>query len=245
MERMQLEREIGAENLVTQIAGCTRLFKGFLEALVDVEDLAVDVVVAGLHAHRVGRDRHAFDDDVRVVAQDVAILERPRLALIRIAHEVLRALELPGHEAPLQSGRKTRTTATTQTRSLDFGNHLLGREPFLQDFAQRLVSVARFIVFQVPAIGRIQTRIDLRLDMPAVKAGFHRTHISQAGAKITCPHHWLRALDFSSSISASSFSAPMKLHIRLLLTSSTGASPQAPRHSLSLSVNRPSAVVSL
>jgi hypothetical protein len=36
----------------------------------------------------------------------------------------------------------------------------------------------------------------------------------------------------------------MKLIIRLLLTSSTGASPHAPMHSPSRSVNTPSAVVS-
>src|SRR5207302_5239097 len=48
----------------------------------------------------------------------------------------------------------------------------------------------------------------------------------------------------SSAISASSFSGFIQLHMRLLLTSSTGASPQAPMHSPSLSVNRPSVVVS-
>ena len=37
----------------------------------------------------------------------------------------------------------------------------------------------------------------------------------------------------------------MKLHIRLLLTSSTGASPQAPKHSPSFSVNAAVGVVSL
>ena len=36
----------------------------------------------------------------------------------------------------------------------------------------------------------------------------------------------------------------MRLHIRLLLTRSTGASPQAPMHSPSCSVTRPSGVVS-
>jgi hypothetical protein len=48
----------------------------------------------------------------------------------------------------------------------------------------------------------------------------------------------------SSSTSASSFAPDIQLTIRWLLTSSTGASPQAPMHSPSLSVKRPSAVVS-
>ena len=48
-----------------------------------------------------------------------------------------------------------------------------------------------------------------------------------------------------SSSSVIDLSSGIKLHIRLLLTSSTGASPQAPMHSPSFSVNRPSGVVSL
>ena len=44
----------------------------------------------------------------------------------------------------------------------------------------------------------------------------------------------------SSSSSASSFSGVMKLSMRLLFTSSTGASPQAPKHSPSFSVKQPS-----
>src|SRR5207344_5394 len=46
------------------------------------------------------------------------------------------------------------------------------------------------------------------------------------------------------SISWSSFSLLMKLHIVVSLTSITGESAQAPRHSLCCSVNRPSVVVS-
>ena len=48
----------------------------------------------------------------------------------------------------------------------------------------------------------------------------------------------------NSASSASIFSGRIRLHIRLLLTRSTGASPHAPKHSPSCSVTRPSAVVS-
>jgi uncharacterized small protein (DUF1192 family) len=57
-----------------------------------------------------------FDDDVRVVAKDVAVLEGARLALVRVADQVLLARELARHEAPLQAGGKARAAATTQRR---------------------------------------------------------------------------------------------------------------------------------
>jgi hypothetical protein len=57
---------------------------------------------------------------VRVVAQDVAVLEGSRLALIRIAHHVLVAGKRARHETPLETGRETGTTAAAQNRFLDF-----------------------------------------------------------------------------------------------------------------------------
>src|SRR6266571_2913322 len=55
-------------------------------------------IAAYADAHRVGGNRHAFDDDMRVVAQDVAVLEGARLAFVGVAHEVFRAGELARHE---------------------------------------------------------------------------------------------------------------------------------------------------
>ena len=48
MERVQLEVEFRAQDLVAQEAGGARLFQRLFEALVDLEDFAVDVVVATL-----------------------------------------------------------------------------------------------------------------------------------------------------------------------------------------------------
>jgi hypothetical protein len=45
--RVQLEAEAAAQDAVTQEAGGARLVERLLEALVGLEDLAVDVVVAG------------------------------------------------------------------------------------------------------------------------------------------------------------------------------------------------------
>jgi ubiquinone/menaquinone biosynthesis C-methylase UbiE len=87
--RVQLEAEVGTEKLVAQVAGFARFLQRGLEDLVAVEDLAVDVVVADLRAQHVAGDRHALDQLVRVVAQDVAVLEGARLALVAVADDVL------------------------------------------------------------------------------------------------------------------------------------------------------------
>ena len=89
VRRMQLEAEVAAQDLVAQVPSSARLFQRRFEAVVGLEDFAVDVVVAHGNAHRVGRNDHAFDDDVRVELQDVAVLARARLAFVGIADEVL------------------------------------------------------------------------------------------------------------------------------------------------------------
>src|SRR6185503_14774443 len=124
------------------------------------------------------------------------------------------------HEAPFETGRETCASATAQRRFLHFRDDPLGRELLLDDLLQRLVAAARLVVLEAP--------------VPAVEAG----HDDRVGAVVE--FHFL-----SSSRSASSLSFDMKPHMRLLSTINTGASPQAPMHSPSLSVMPPSVVVSL
>jgi len=77
---MEFERKATAQDVPAEIAGGARFLERLLESVVNIPDLAVDIVVAGRASGRVGGDRHALDHDVRVVAQDVAVLERARLA---------------------------------------------------------------------------------------------------------------------------------------------------------------------
>jgi soluble P-type ATPase len=53
MVRVQLEAELAAQDVVAQEAGGARFFQRFFEALVLLEDFAVDVVVADGDAHGV------------------------------------------------------------------------------------------------------------------------------------------------------------------------------------------------
>jgi hypothetical protein len=137
----------------------------------------VDVVVAHLDAHRIGGDGHAFDDDVRVVGQDVAVLAGARFAFVAVAHQVLGTREGAWHEAPLQAGREPRAAAPAQRAELDLGDHLVGCHAFVaghavlgQDLAQRRIAATRHVVLQMP-VAAIEPGVDLRPDVPAVEAG--------------------------------------------------------------------------
>ena len=89
MMGVEIETEIGAENIVAQETRGTRLFQRCFEALVGFPDFAVNVVVAHLDTHGIGGDGHALDQLVRVEANDVAVLEGARLAFVGIATRYL------------------------------------------------------------------------------------------------------------------------------------------------------------
>ena len=177
MGGMQLEAEVRAHDVVAQKACSTRLVKGRFKAFVGLENFAVDVVVAHADAHGIGCNGHAFDHDVRVVLQDFTVFASTRLTLVGVAHQILLAGKLAGHEAPLQAGGKARTAATAQARLFDGGNDLvLGQAlaaVLAQNFAQGLVATARHIVLQRP-VAAVEVGQDLRAEVTAMKAGLDR-----------------------------------------------------------------------
>ena len=220
MMREQLEIETRTENILTEETGGTRLIQRLLETLVDLPDLAMNVVVTAIRAHGEGGDCHAFDDRMRVVTHDVAILERPGLAFIGITDNVLVTREGARHERPLQTRREAGATTTTQDGLLNLSNDVFLSHLGFEDTAQLRVTTTSDVILQAPGIVAIQT--------------FHQHAIDRAEHG-----HYLH-----SSSSLSICSGCMWLHIERLLTINTGASPQAPMHSPSLRVNLPSAVVS-
>ena len=224
MKRVQLETEVAAQDPVTQHTGGTRLVNRFFKTIVIGPDFTVNVVVADRDTHRICTDRHAFDQRMRVIANDVAILEGTRFAFVGIADQVFLSRELARHEAPLQAGRKTCTATPTQRRRFQFGDDLFRRNFLVQNALQRFVTTALDVIGQMPILP-VEICENQRIDVTIVQAG----------------HCDAPSSDTSSSI----FSFDIQLHMRLLLTSITGASPQAPMHSPSSTVNCPSAVVSL
>ena len=76
---------------------------------------ATNIDVAGMGPHREACDQAAFDQCVRIVADNVAILAGARFRFIRIHDQVGRsAIRLLRHEGPFHAGRETRTATATQ-----------------------------------------------------------------------------------------------------------------------------------
>src|SRR5690606_5003255 len=125
VEGVQLETESTAHDRITQVAGRTGLFQSRFKAFVFLKNLTVSVVVTHADTHGIGCNRHAFDDRVGVVHQDVAVFASARLALVGVAHKVLLTGKLARHEAPLQPAGETRSTATAQGRFFYRGDHLI------------------------------------------------------------------------------------------------------------------------
>ncbi len=87
-----------------------------LQRLAFGDELAAHIDVAGVGAHREGGDQRAFDQRMRVVAHDLAILAGSRLQLVRVDDEIMRTLriDLLGHEGPFQAGGEARAAAAAQ-----------------------------------------------------------------------------------------------------------------------------------
>src|SRR5690606_6881868 len=94
--------------------------------------------------------RHALDEGMRVVTQDVAVVAGAGLALVGVAHHVFLAGGVARHEAPLHAGRKARAAAAAQTRGLHFLDDLLGRDLLAQDALPGLVPVDLAVAGKLP-----------------------------------------------------------------------------------------------
>ena len=104
--------------LADQLCGVS-LVNGALQRLALADELATDIDIAGMGAHRERGDQAAFDQRMRVVAHDVAILAGARLGLVCIDDEIMRPfLHFFRHEGPLQAGGKSGAAASAQARLL-------------------------------------------------------------------------------------------------------------------------------
>src|SRR5262249_4127354 len=83
------------------------LVDGALQSPGRTEILAPNVDIRFVTADGVCGDEGAFDQRVRVALQDVAVLERSRLALVRVHHQILRFGGLLRDKRPLLAGRES------------------------------------------------------------------------------------------------------------------------------------------
>ena len=122
---VDIEIEVPAVDIVlADEPGVVGLIDGALQTLPLAEEFAAHIDVANMRRHGGPGEKASLDQQVRIVAHDVAVLAGARLELIGIDHEIVRPVtDLFGHEGPLESGWKTRSAATPQARGLDLIDH--------------------------------------------------------------------------------------------------------------------------
>ena len=92
-----------------------RLLDRLLQNLRAEDELAADIDVGKMHVVRVAGDDHALEQLVRVLIDDLPILERAGFGFVRVADEVDRLGVLLGiDEAPLHAAGKSRAAAPAQ-----------------------------------------------------------------------------------------------------------------------------------
>ena len=100
--------EVGAEDALAEVAGRVRLLDRAGETAVRQVELAADVDERVAHLQRVRRDQHRFEQQVRRVLEDPAVLERARLALVGVGAQVVRLAVVRDARPPICGPPETR-----------------------------------------------------------------------------------------------------------------------------------------
>ncbi len=120
---VQVERP-AVDVVLAYEVGLIGLIHGLLEpfALKNVFAAQIDISRLGAHGER-GHER-AFDQRVRIVAQDFAVLAGAGLGFVGVDDQIVWTLrvDILGHEGPLQAGRETRPSAPPKAGGLHLGN---------------------------------------------------------------------------------------------------------------------------
>ena len=124
-----------------------------------------DVDVGQVHVVRVAGDDHALEHLVRVLVDDLLVLEGARLRFVRIADQVDRLAALAVHERPLQPAGKAGAAAAAQARNHDLLPKLLRAAERLavrqrlgrkrQGLLEHLVAAMPQIALQVRRVARL------------------------------------------------------------------------------------------
>src|SRR6266404_6208033 len=126
---VNLDVEPGAEHVAPEEISLSRILDGALENLRALGELTADVDVGCLCTERETRDQDSLDQLVRVLVNNVAVLESPRLRFIGVADQVDRFFFVGLDEAPLYAAGKTRAAAAAQAGRLHFVHDLHARHP--------------------------------------------------------------------------------------------------------------------
>src|SRR5262249_3512129 len=97
----------------------------------------------------------SFDQEMRIVPQNVAILAGPGLRLVGVDDEIVRpAVRLFRHERPFQPGGETGAAASAQARRLHFVDDAVA--PLFQDSLGTIPPPAPTRTSDAPVVGTIK-----------------------------------------------------------------------------------------
>jgi hypothetical protein len=92
---------------------------------------------------------------VRILPHNFTIFARSRLGLIRVHNEEAGStVTLLGHETPLESGWKSRSSASTKTRVFDFLYDPIGSH--VHDFFGEMIISSLEGVFEAPVLFSVE-----------------------------------------------------------------------------------------
>ena len=101
---MEVEAEVGAQDVVAQQAHLLRLGDGRFQAGDRQRVLRADVDIALVAAGGYGGDEHSLDDGVGVALHDGAVHEGAGVAFVAVAHHILLPGGLETDALPLAAG---------------------------------------------------------------------------------------------------------------------------------------------
>ena len=132
-----------AENLLAHEPRSAGLFQRALQSTQRQVELAAYIDECVPDVQRIGGDQHSFDELMRCVLEDPAILECAGFAFVGVAAQVDHRAFLVD-ERPFGADREVSPAAAPQSRLRDFALHIRGSQR-RQRLFQRLVSAARAI----------------------------------------------------------------------------------------------------
>jgi hypothetical protein len=151
LDELDVEREAAAQDVVAQDAVLARLLDRLLEAQDRERVLCADVHDAPGGTGDVARDEHSLEQRVRVRLDLVAVHVGARVALVRVADQVLLGARRLGQELPFVAGQEPRPAAAAQLGRLDLlddGARVLVD----QDLVQGLVAADRDVLLDVVGV---------------------------------------------------------------------------------------------
>ena len=161
---VHLQIVAGAENVFAE-----EIFRaGFLERLIQnlraFGHFAANINVSQLHVIREAGDDHALDELMRILVDDLAILEGAGLGFVRVADQINRLAAATIHETPLETAGETGTATTAQTGDFHVFANLFGTGKFFavrqilrldgERLLQALIATMTQIAFDVRGVTR-------------------------------------------------------------------------------------------